>query len=282
MSKARDQDKEFLAEHRHLVGEDGYSTEVYILVQDLSNLASFARNLVATTYRHVKLESIGKTKRFRVDIYEGPASGPNPPAKNRRSEVYGKYSPKVWCLYKSHTKSLTGDAGLEVRTDRRFSVFTSLPVQIGASFAVVLVVALGYFSNKLRNTDKSHRDTRTAAITETSNSRNPLEDTIVEHKRGAELYKRSSFRFLSVADSFTIIFNSGRAPNIDYRFMVKINDTETKLSVKDLKKLQYSIVPINNCMVKIQGPDFDGFALCESAEEKKGWVEGLVATSGVD
>ncbi|QIB67454.1 hypothetical protein G3T16_20745 [Kineobactrum salinum] len=42
-----EQHKSFLAEHRHMVSEDGRSTEVVIVTQDLSQLASYPRSLVA-------------------------------------------------------------------------------------------------------------------------------------------------------------------------------------------------------------------------------------------
>ena len=54
---------EFLAEHRHLVGENGRSTEIIIATQDLSQVATFARNLIASTFRTVKLDVVGQGNR---------------------------------------------------------------------------------------------------------------------------------------------------------------------------------------------------------------------------
>ncbi|MDO3651318.1 zonular occludens toxin domain-containing protein, partial [Nocardia mangyaensis] len=59
---------EFIAEHRHLVGESGRSTEIVLATQDLTQIAVFARNLVDKTYRMTKLDAVGQSKRFRIDI----------------------------------------------------------------------------------------------------------------------------------------------------------------------------------------------------------------------
>ena len=48
--------KTFLAEHRHLVGEDGYSSEVIFCTQDLAQLATFSTMLIDFTYISNSLE----------------------------------------------------------------------------------------------------------------------------------------------------------------------------------------------------------------------------------
>ena len=56
-------------------------------------------------------------------------------------------------------------------------------------------------------------------------------------------------------------------------------DTEAVFGYSDLQRLGYELEPINNCTVKISGPDYSGFAMCERKEEKKGWVENIVAST---
>src|SRR5690606_16593216 len=73
------QHKSFLAEHRHMVGENGLSTEIVLVTQDLAQISSFARNLVENTFHVTKLSKVGFDKRFRVDVYFGPVTGATPP-----------------------------------------------------------------------------------------------------------------------------------------------------------------------------------------------------------
>lgn len=128
--------KSFLAEHRHMVGEDGYSTEIYLVTQDLAQIAAFARQLVDTTVRASKLTSIGQSGRFKIEIYDGAVSGQKPPADKRIRQTFGKYEPEIYLLYQSHTMSESGDAGDETVTDDRKNIFK------GAGFKVIVAIAV--------------------------------------------------------------------------------------------------------------------------------------------
>ncbi len=103
--------KSFLAEHRHRVGLNGLSTEVVLVCQDLAQLAYFARTLVDTTFRSVKLDTVGAKNNFRIDIYQGAVTGPRPPEKLLLRKTFGSYKPEVYELYKSHTMSQPGESG---------------------------------------------------------------------------------------------------------------------------------------------------------------------------
>jgi len=120
-NRLRQTDKTFFAEHRHVVGDDGHSTEIVLVTQDLSQLASFMRNLVETTFRVSKLAKVGISKAYRVDVFSGPVTGPAPPIARREREIAGRFKKDVYRLYKSHTKSTVG-AGDETRADGRFNV----------------------------------------------------------------------------------------------------------------------------------------------------------------
>src|SRR5690606_9182900 len=120
-NKIEEKHKEFFAEHRHLVGDSGHSTEIVLVTQDLSQIASFMRNLIETTFRVTKLSKMGTSKLYRVDVYSGPVTGPVPPVSRREREIPGKFSKDIYALYKSHTKSEVG-AGNESRADGRFNI----------------------------------------------------------------------------------------------------------------------------------------------------------------
>lgn len=131
----------FVTEHRHRVDDLDRSTEVVIVSQDLGNVASFVRKLVEQTYRTVKLVSLGANTRFRVDVYTGPVTGANPPAKNRVRQMMGRYEAKVYSLYQSHTQSEgSGSGAVEGSVDKRVVIWRSPMLWAGAAAALVLGV----------------------------------------------------------------------------------------------------------------------------------------------
>ncbi len=132
-------DKEFLAEHRHLVDEEGNSTRIVLVTQDLDQIAAFATMLVDTTYQSVKLTAIGANKRFRVDIYQGAAKGQRPPKSRLLRSVFDRYEKSIHQYYQSATKSLTGQVGDESKADSRASIWRS-PLML---FTLVSPVLLG-------------------------------------------------------------------------------------------------------------------------------------------
>lgn len=116
--------KEFLAEHRHLVGADGNETNVIVVAQDLADTASFLRSKIEATYRVVKCDDVGRPNYCRTEIYKGAVTGHNPPKTAMINQTTPeKYDKNIFELYKSHTKS--AGVGKQVRIDKRGSVFNS-------------------------------------------------------------------------------------------------------------------------------------------------------------
>jgi zona occludens toxin len=134
-------DKEFLAEHGHNVDENGNTTRVILVSQDLSQIAAFARDLVAMTYRTTKLDAVGANSRFRVDIYTGSVTGQKPPKNQLLRSTFDKYDPTVYGYYRSSTKSQTGDVGDESRADKRANIWKS-PFIIFSILAPILAIPL--------------------------------------------------------------------------------------------------------------------------------------------
>ena len=135
--------RSFFAEHRHRVNDAGDSTQIVIVTQDLAQVASFVRQLVEETFRMVKLNHVGLSKRFRVDVYNGPAAGPNPPVSQRIRQMPGRYDSRVYRFYLSHTQSQSGSEGANEKTiDARANVLRR-PVIIAAPF--VIVGLFGFF-----------------------------------------------------------------------------------------------------------------------------------------
>src|SRR5690606_38998193 len=132
--EASTEDKALLAEHRHRVDDKGRSMRVVLVTQDLAQLASWARLLVESTYRMRKLSK----KRFMVDIYRGAVTGPRPPKSALLRQTSGSFKPEVFSLYKSATRSQTGEVGDETKADGRASLLRSWGL-----WGLILIVALG-------------------------------------------------------------------------------------------------------------------------------------------
>lgn len=140
VSKVPDPFKQILAEHRHRVDAHGDSMQVVFVCQDLAQIAAFARQLVETTFRTTKLTALGLHKRFRVDVFNGPVQGANPPVSSRLREIPGKYDPKIYRYYVSHTLSESSREGAnEVAIDRRANVFLR-PLML---MTPVVIIVLG-------------------------------------------------------------------------------------------------------------------------------------------
>ena len=143
VQKANINDKALLAEHRHMVDGKGNSMRVILVTQDLSQLASWARTLIETTFLITK-----KSKKFyRVDAYSGVVTGDKPPKSKLIRQIAGKYNPSVFGYYKSATKSQTGDVGDESVADNSGSFFRSYGLW-GAIIAFVIFITLGVYGVK--------------------------------------------------------------------------------------------------------------------------------------
>lgn len=254
--------KSFFAEHRHMVGDNGKSTEIILCTQDLAQIATYVRNLIETTYRSVKLAAIGAEKRFRIDVFPGPVTGPNPPKNQRIREIYGTYKPEIYALYKSHTMSQTGEAGDETKADKRANIFKSYIFKMFPILAIacLAVVWFGYTtvaeffgaddaplvpnsSEVQTNADTSHRST--AAVNRPEQ---------IDHLRGRDL---------------TIVSNNGRSP-AEYAYVIeaKKGDSWYRLTKSELLKLGYTLKPINQCFAVIEMGKASYAVTCRTREDK--------------
>jgi zona occludens toxin len=130
---------EWLAEHRHMGGTDGYTTEIVLCVQDLAQVASCVRNLVESTYIHTKLTALGARNKFAVSIFRGKQTGTGQ-ASALINRLRGKYDKSVWRFYKTHTKTDDGgakDTALEAVPDQRAQIWRNPGFIAAALFAFI-------------------------------------------------------------------------------------------------------------------------------------------------
>jgi zona occludens toxin len=141
--------KSLLAEHRHMVDAAGRSCHIVLVVQDLANIAVFARRLVEQTFLHTKMGHMGQQGRFRVDIYQASMTGVIGPVKQRLRESYGSYSADVWDLYKSHTLTEAKTSGAnEKAIDKRGNILRSPMIMYGLPAVVLAMIGACYVLSK--------------------------------------------------------------------------------------------------------------------------------------
>ena len=275
-----EQHKTFLAEHRHMVGENGFSTEIYLVTQDLGQVASFARALVETTYRMVKRVSIGLDKRFRVDIYEGAVTGSKPPESKRIREIHGgKFSKSVYQYYKSHTKSQTGFAGNEERTDKRNNALGRTSIKLGVVFILIAIPAVyfGFKSVVNKYAPPKPEPLIQEQVITNPQKQSPSKPSSVQNTSTPIKQKPSMPEFLSVAKQFFISHRITHNGVLEIYFSISFKDTRATLTARDLQKLGYKLVPLNDCLIKVQGFDFSGYAMCNKGQPNTGFVQSVIA-----
>lgn len=131
--------KSVLAEHRHQVDENSFSTQIVLVTQDLGQIAMFARRLVEETFVTTKLSTVGFSRGYRVDVYHGGRTGHNV-TKSRLRMITGVYRKEIYCLYKSHTKSEAAGLGAnEGKMDTRANIFKRPAFIIGVAVVPALL-----------------------------------------------------------------------------------------------------------------------------------------------
>lgn len=130
----------FFKKHRHRVGDDGIASEMVIIDQDpQTSVPAFIRALIDQTYLHTKLDDVGMSDRFRVDIYDRAQSAEKPNSKKILRSLYGTYKPEVYRCYVSHTQSTIADQpGLEKAPDQRGNVLKSFTVKAAIGALIVM------------------------------------------------------------------------------------------------------------------------------------------------
>jgi len=140
---------QWLAEHRHYSGPDGYTDDITLIAQSLTQIAASVRALVDQTMIHTKLRAAGSQSKYRVDVYSGPQTGSGQPSK-RLTKLYGQGRQAIYDWYKSHTHS-DGAPPIELKEDKRGVVWRSpgfLFATVGGTVAIIagLSSVMSFFS----------------------------------------------------------------------------------------------------------------------------------------
>lgn len=145
-------EKRFISESRHMVGDDGYTTDIVLVTQDTELLARYPRNLVDKTYRCKKLDLVGLSKSYKVDVFDGPVSLNLNSKAVLINSFTGKYNKEVFSFYCSHTlNDSVYSSGLESK-NKNASVLSSKLIKFGLPLSIVFIIfsfyyIFSYFSN---------------------------------------------------------------------------------------------------------------------------------------
>jgi len=279
INKARIEDKTFLAKHGHQVNaETGKITQVVLLTQDLAQISNHVKLLVDKTFVSTKLDAVGSSKRFRIDIYQGQVSGSLLPANKKINTVFGKYEPKVYNAYISHTESEGGIAGDETRDDDRFNFLKSFKFK--AMMLALFVPAFVAYKGLSEVNETYYTEPEPVEVVPGEKVYPGNEIAATTGAVEGVIPKPTKFKFLSEQDNVFISFNMGAFPNLIYQITVENDGAYSSVFTADqLALLDYSLTPISTCAVRVTGPDYDGVVLCRSAKRVPNAIERAVSTT---
>jgi len=264
-----DQHKEFLAEHRHLVCKDNRSTEIVFVTLGLNQVCAFARDLVATTYISKKMSSIGFSKSFRIDVYQGSISGLKPPKHALLRQIPGKYKPKIFQYYKSHTKS-DGGAGKESGADGRANALKGSLVLLVLFVLVTVPVGYYFFDEFINGESSLYAKSSRGSLGPQSAS--TVDTDSVKSVRSEHEAKKLKVKKVKVVKndphpllrgSIYISSNMSFGATPSYVFSVEYGSSYTDLNSRQIKKLGGSISYISQCLVKITVKKAVRYAYCK-------------------
>lgn len=107
---------EFFRKHRHYVDpKTNVTCDLVLMIQDITDLNKSLKNVIEMTFKTVKLKSLGLSKQYRVEFYEGTRLM----KKNQIGLRVNKYDKEIFPLYQSYA----GGKGSEKTVDDRQNLF---------------------------------------------------------------------------------------------------------------------------------------------------------------
>jgi len=245
-----DAHKGFLAEHRHMVGSDGQSTEVVYVTQDLAQIASYPRSLVETTYRAVKLGSVGANNKFRIDVYQGAVTGQRPSESLRLRQMFSSYKPDVYCWYKSQTMSQSVTHGDESGSDKRNNILNSWLFKFGfPSVFIVCILVFYYGFTSVSSMFGADEIASEAPVIETEK---PAKVPVVSSVVAPMYYPGNHFYDGMTAN---IVYTTGSKPFQEFTLSFASETGEAVLNDSDLGQMGYVWIAYDECYGQLKRSD---------------------------
>lgn len=162
-----DEHMDFFRMHRHYVAENGTSCDMSLMIQDMGSLHRKVKAVVEATFRMVKLKSLGFSKVYRVEVYEGHKL-----TKAARVDQHiNKYDKSIFPLYQSYK----GTVGKEAQMDSRQNIFNKKSLWIGIFLMILTCFAAWYGIKKFFNRPEleNQKNTTAASAKSATNSSSP-------------------------------------------------------------------------------------------------------------
>lgn len=182
--KLSDEHMQFFRMHRHYVHVDtAVACDVVLMTQDITGLHRSVKNVIEFAFKMHKHKSLGFSKRYRVEIYEGWKLN----SKTRIDDRQKKYDPEIFPLYQSYS----GGQGMEKSIDKRQNILANKTSWLYAIGVVVMALICALPSwrffhptlptaseNSLAKTNslKSNEPGATASINTPSENHNTFSD----------------------------------------------------------------------------------------------------------
>ncbi|KAF1035011.1 MAG: hypothetical protein GAK35_04245 [Herbaspirillum frisingense] len=177
--------QKFFRMHRHYVeSSSGVSSDLVVMIQDITSLHRFIRGVVETTFKFTKMKTLGLASCYRVEVYEG--------SRQTRATLVSasvkKYDKRIFPLYKSYD----GGSGKEKSVDDRQNLFRN---KWFMSVMVAAVAGLGaggvwfyrYVSNLQSGSTGKHPPAQAAAGSQPSPQAGPVSPSSVSSSTDVRL-----------------------------------------------------------------------------------------------
>jgi len=140
----------FFRMHRHFTHpETGVACDVVLMIQDIGGLHRSLRAVVELSFRMHKLKSLGFSKKYRVEMFEGYKQN----KKTRVSYFLKTYRAEIFPLYQSYS----GGVGTEAKVDSRQNVFSRGKLWVMAGvFVAIWVIGGAYLWRFFHRSADSH------------------------------------------------------------------------------------------------------------------------------
>lgn len=285
-SKILQQHKTFIAKHRHDVNEDGFSTEIVFVSQDLTLMATFSTKLIDYTYVSNSLEDLGFPLRTRVDVYKGAYNGTKVSDSKRMREyqvsIKWQKEGDAGRYYVSNTNSQTTGDIQESRSDKRFKVFGAFKYKAMAVGFFALCFGLYSLVNKFYNESQfiqhedveivesdtptlkppTEREQLKPSNQQLQSTNIPLDSLPLKNVDELDIVSQVSNIFILGSIEDTYYFKITKADNVDF------------IDSNDLIALGYRIEPVNDCLVKIHGFNKSHFKYCQDNGNSNDFIRG--------
>lgn len=135
----------FVRMHRHMLDENGVSSDLALVTQDIMDIGPPVRRVVEESFRMTKLTVIGSPKKYRIDVYSGAQGRDDKPLR----QFFRTYDPKFFRMYSSHSLKKEGQEAKEENIDQRGNILNHPGIKYGVPagiLAFIFVVWLGISS----------------------------------------------------------------------------------------------------------------------------------------